>query len=151
MSNGTVGCDRQFSSHRHVRYIKWTSSRYLRQEFPQLKRRLPNQRRDFHHKQASKLVKKHQVIAFEELQLTNLVRSPKAKQNENGMYPLNGAAAKGGLNKSMLDAGWGQFVQIVTSKAACAGRVVAKINPKKTSQICSACGKRDQGVEAPGF
>ncbi|HYX50030.1 MAG TPA: transposase, partial [Ktedonobacteraceae bacterium] len=73
---------------------------------------------------------------------TNLVRSPKAKQDENGMYLPNGAAAKGGLNKRMLDAGWGQFVQIVTSKAACAGRVVAKINPKKTSQICSACGKQ---------
>jgi putative transposase len=104
--------------------------------------KVANQRRDFHHKQASKLVKEHQVIAFEELQLTNLVRSPKAKQDENGMYLPNGAAAKGGLNKRMLDAGWGQFVQIVTSKAACAGRDVAKINPKKTSQICSACGKQ---------
>ena len=105
-------------------------------------RKVANQRRDFHHKQANKLVKEHQVIVFEELQLTNLVRSPKAKQDENGMYLPNGAAAKGGLNKSMLDAGWGQFVQIVTSKAAWAGRVVAKINPMKTSQICSACGKQ---------
>ncbi|MGZ6281213.1 MAG: RNA-guided endonuclease InsQ/TnpB family protein [Ktedonobacteraceae bacterium] len=105
-------------------------------------RKVANQRRDFHHKHANKLVKEHQVIVFEELQLTNLVRSPKAKQDENGMYLPNGAAAKGGLNKSMLDAGWGQFVQIVTSKAAWAGRVVAKINPMKTSQICSACGKQ---------
>lgn len=105
-------------------------------------RKVANQRRDFHNKQANKLVKEHQVIVFEELQLTNLVRSPKAKQDENGMYLPNGAAAKGGLNKSMLDAGWGQFVQIVTSKAAWAGRVVAKINPMKTSQICSACGKQ---------
>ncbi|HWZ17924.1 MAG TPA: transposase [Ktedonobacteraceae bacterium] len=105
-------------------------------------RKVANQRRDFHHKQANKLVKEHQVIVFEELQLMNLVRSPKAKQDENGMYLPNGAAAKGGLNKSMLDAGWGQFVQIVTSKAAWAGRVVAKINPMKTSQICSACGKQ---------
>ena len=37
-----VGCDPQFGIHRIVKYIKGTSSRYLRQEFPQLKRRLPS-------------------------------------------------------------------------------------------------------------
>ncbi len=36
-----VGCDPQFGIHRLVKSIKGTSSRYLRQEFPQLKRRLP--------------------------------------------------------------------------------------------------------------
>jgi len=35
-----VGCDPQFGIHRLVKYLKGTSSRYLRQEFPQLKRRL---------------------------------------------------------------------------------------------------------------
>jgi putative transposase len=37
-----VGCDPQFGIHRLVKYIKGTSSSYLRQEFPQLKRRLPS-------------------------------------------------------------------------------------------------------------
>jgi REP-associated tyrosine transposase len=37
-----VGCDPHFSLHRLVKYLKGTSSRYLRQEFPQLKRRLPS-------------------------------------------------------------------------------------------------------------
>src|SRR5713226_505452 len=37
-----VECDPQFGIHRLVRSIKGTSSRYLRQEFPQLKRRLPS-------------------------------------------------------------------------------------------------------------
>jgi putative transposase len=37
-----VGCDPQFGIHRLVKYLKGTSSRYLRQEFPQLKRRLPS-------------------------------------------------------------------------------------------------------------
>lgn len=36
------GCDPQFGIHRLVKYLKGTSSRYLRQEFPQLKRRLPS-------------------------------------------------------------------------------------------------------------
>ncbi len=37
-----VSCDPQFGIHRLVKYIKGTSSRYLRQEFPQLKRKLPS-------------------------------------------------------------------------------------------------------------
>ena len=37
-----VGCDPQCGIHRLVKYLKGTSSRYLRQEFPQLKRRLPS-------------------------------------------------------------------------------------------------------------
>jgi putative transposase len=37
-----VGCDPQFGIHRLVKYIKGTSSRFLRQEFPHLKRRLPS-------------------------------------------------------------------------------------------------------------
>jgi len=105
-------------------------------------RKVANQRRDFHHKQAKKLVQEHQVIVFEDLQLTNLVRRPKGKQDEEGTYLPNGAAAKGGLNKSILDNGLGQFVQIVSHKAACAGRAVYKVNPSNTSQVCSACGKK---------
>ncbi len=37
-----VGCDPQFGIHRLVKYLKRTSSHSLRQEFPQLKRRLPS-------------------------------------------------------------------------------------------------------------
>lgn len=37
-----LGCDPQFGIHRLVKYIKGASSRYLRQEYPELKRRLPS-------------------------------------------------------------------------------------------------------------
>ena len=37
-----VGCDPQFGIHRLIKYIKGTSSHSLRQEFPELKRRLPS-------------------------------------------------------------------------------------------------------------
>ena len=103
-------------------------------------RKIANQRRDFHHKQAKKLVQEHQTIVFEELEITNISKRAKPKQDENGTYLPNGAAAKSGLNKSILDAGWGQFQQIVSHKAACAGRVVLKVSPNYTSQVCSQCG-----------
>jgi putative transposase len=102
-------------------------------------RKIRNQRRDFLHKQSKKLVDQYQSIIFEDLQTENLVRRPKPKQDENGKYLPNGASAKAGLNKSIQDAGWGMFVDMVSFKAACAGRTLVKVNSYKTSQICSAC------------
>ena len=81
------------------------------------------------------------MIVLEELQTKNLIKRPKPKQDEEtGHYLPNGAAVKGGLNKSISDAGWGMFTEMLQVKAASAGRVVAFVNPKYTSQICSKCG-----------
>ncbi len=114
-----------------------------RKQVAKAHRKIANQRRDFHQKEAAKLVHTHQVIVFEDLQLANLVKRAKPKKDEQtGKYLHNGASAKSGLSKSILDNGLGQFVQIVSCKAAWAGRNVYKINPKNTSQICSACGKK---------
>lgn len=41
------------------------------------------------------------------------------------------------LAQSIADIAWGQFVQIATTKAACAGRRVVQVDPKYTSQQCS--------------
>jgi putative transposase len=119
-------------SHRRARAVKAVAKAH---------RKVRNQRRDFAHKATRKLVNRYQVIVLEELQTKNLVKRPKPKQDEEtGHYLPNGAAAKGGLNKSISDAGWGMFTEMLQVKAASAGRVVAFVNPKYTSQICSKCG-----------
>lgn len=104
-------------------------------------KKIANQRRDFLHKAARQLVNRYQMLVFEDIQVRKLVHKPKAKQDEQtAEYLPNGAAAKGGLNKSILDAGWGMFVAMCSCKAAWAGRTLLKVNPKYTSQICSGCG-----------
>ncbi len=104
-------------------------------------RRIRNQRQDFLHKQSRLLVNRYQIIAFEDLQVANLLKRPKPKQDEEtGQYLPNGAAAKAGLNKSISDAGWSQCVQLCIYKAAWAGRTLVQIDPRYTSQICSGCG-----------
>ncbi len=103
-------------------------------------RKVRNQRQDFLHKASRTLVNTYGTIVFEELQPVNMSKRPKPKQDETGKYLPNGASAKGGLNKSILDAGWGQFQQYCVSKAANAGRHVLFVNPKYTSQVCSGCG-----------
>src|SRR6266568_1966099 len=104
-------------------------------------RKIARQRRDFLHKASHKLVQRYQVLVFEDLHISNLTRRPKPKQDEKGTYLPNGAAAKGGLNTSILDAGWGMFVGMCAVKAAEAGRTLIKVDPKFTSQICSRCGQ----------
>ncbi|HLZ80283.1 MAG TPA: transposase [Ktedonobacteraceae bacterium] len=93
------------------------------------------------HKASRKLVNQYQVIVFEDLQVKNLTKAPAPKQDETtGAYLPNGASAKAGLNKSILDAGWSTFTEMVSVKAAWVGRTIVFVNPSKTSQICPNCG-----------
>ena len=103
-------------------------------------RKVANQRRDFLHKASRKLVNAYGMLVFEDLQAPNMGKRPKPKQDENGRYLPNGAAAKSGLNKSIADAGWSMFQQFCIYKAEEAGRTVLFVNPKYTSQVCSGCG-----------
>jgi putative transposase len=78
-----------------------------------------NTRRDFQHQTARWLVERYSVIFVEDL-------------NIKGM-------ARGMLAKSVSDAAWGGFLQLLRDKAAEAGRVVLGVNPSGTSQTCT-CG-----------
>ena len=103
-------------------------------------RKVRNQRADFLHKESRHLVNAYGFLVFEELQPATMSKRAKPKQDAKGAYIPNGASAKSGLNKSINDAGWGQFVQYCIYKAEDAGRTVAQVNPRYTSQVCSGCG-----------
>jgi putative transposase len=79
------------------------------QKVAKVHRKVRNQRTDFLHKESRKLVNTCNLIVFEELQTVNMSKRAKPKQDENGNYLPNGGSAKSGLNKSIHDAGWGQF------------------------------------------
>ncbi|MTJ20325.1 IS200/IS605 family element transposase accessory protein TnpB, partial [Dolichospermum sp. UHCC 0352] len=78
--------------------------------------------KDFHFKTANDLLKKYDVVAVEKFNIKGL--------------------AKTRLAKSINDAGWGQFISILTVKAENAGLQVIAVNPNGTSQECSSCGQK---------
>lgn len=83
-------------------------------------RRIERVRRDWHHKVALSIVRRYGMIAVEDLNVLGLSR--------------------GRLARSVNDAAWGQFLQTLADKAASAGRTVIPVDPRGTSQECSACG-----------
>jgi putative transposase len=91
-----------------------------RHRVAKLHEKTANQRRDFHHKQARKLVDAHYLIAHEALNIKGIARTR--------------------LAKSTHDAGWAQFVNILASKAEYAGVRVVAVDPRNTTQACSSCG-----------
>lgn len=107
-------------------------------------RQIRNRRRDFHHKTARALVRECDVVALEGLNTAGMTRRPAPKPDPErpGAFFPNQAAAKAGLNKSILDAGWSQFTSILASKAEEAGRRVVFVNPAGTSITCHQCGRR---------
>jgi putative transposase len=112
--------------------------RRLRRALAKEWRRLRNQRRDFHHKTVRGLVDDNDAIALEDLHVDNLTASARGTLEAPG----RNVAAKAGLNRSILDAGWGQFTSILVAKAESAGRRVVLVNPASTSIDCHTCGAR---------
>ncbi|MFF0106643.1 RNA-guided endonuclease InsQ/TnpB family protein [Streptomyces hirsutus] len=104
--------------------------------------RIRRQRLDFHHKTALTLVRDHDAIAHERLNTADMTRAPEPRPDPQtpGAFLPNGAAAKAGLNKSILDAGWAQFLGILASKAESAGRLVVPVDARNTSRTCPSCG-----------
>lgn len=91
-----------------------------RERVAKLHQHIANQRRDWHHKTALSLVRRYGVIGHEALDIQRIARTR--------------------LAKSALDAGWRQFLAILTRKAAGAGVSVIPVDARNTTQGCSACG-----------
>ena len=99
-------------------------------------RKISNQRKDFHHKQARGLVARYDLLVVEDLQISNMVRraKPVPDPDNPGQYLANNARAKSGLSRSISDASWGGFVSILRAKAEEAGRIWIEVDPRHTSR-----------------
>jgi putative transposase len=105
-------------------------------------RKIANQRKDFHHKQARALVVRYDLLVVEDLQIANMLRraKPVADPDKPGQFLANGARAKSGLSRSINDAGWGRSISVLRAKAEEAGRTWIEVDPRHTSDRCEKCG-----------
>jgi putative transposase len=107
----------------------------LQRRIAQLDIRTANCRHDFLHKLSTETSKNHAVIVLEDLQVKHMSKSTKGSVEEPG----RNVAQKSGLNKAILDQGWGMFRQMLEYKQAWRGGAVIAVNPRYTSQTCPKC------------
>src|SRR5947209_5865505 len=82
--------------------------------------KITRQRRDHHFKTAKPYAQGYHHIVVEDLQITTMVKNHH-------------------LAKSIMDASWGAFLDILEDKAERAGHQVIRVSPRYTTQKCSGC------------
>lgn len=97
-------------------------------------------REDFLHKTSRTLVDDSAVIVMEDLKMKNMTRRSKAKQcPHTGKWLRNNAAAKSGLNKSLLGAGLYKLELFIGYKMYAANKPIFKVSAYNTSRECAVC------------
>ena len=74
-----------------------------------LKERDTNLKNDFWHRTTHAIATNAKVVVMEDWKLKNMTKRPKPKQDTNGKWLKNGANAKAGLNKALLNLGLYKF------------------------------------------
>lgn len=99
-------------------------------------------RRNFAHKTSHSIVgdKSIEIIGMEDLNIKSMTVSPEPKVTDGGKFLPNGANAKAGLNKAILEKTWGLTERFIEYKAHRAGKLIIKVPAPYTSQTCSRCG-----------
>jgi putative transposase len=106
------------------------------QRLARAKEREANARLDALHKASRAIVDSADVIGAEKLNLRGMTRSAKGTIQKPG----KNVAAKAGLNRALLDAGFGILRRLIGEKAESAVRRVVDVDARYSSQECSSCG-----------
>ena len=97
--------------------------------------RITNARNDLLHKESTRISQNHAMIYIEDLKIANMTRSAKGTLEEPGTH----VAQKSGLNRAILNQGWGIFRQQLEYKQHWLGGDVIAVPAPHTSQTCPCC------------
>ena len=95
-----------------------------------------NARKDYLHKASATISQNHAIVCIEDLQIRNMSKSSKGNAEQHGKQ----VRQKSGLNRAILDQGWGEFRRQLDYKLAWRGGHLIAVPPHNTSRTCLACG-----------
>ena len=107
----------------------------LKAKITQHHEKIANARRDTLHKISTEICENQAVVVVEDLKVKNMSKSAKGNSEQHGKR----VSQKSGLNKSILDQGWGMFFEMLNYKQDWNGGMVIKVPPQHTSQTCPCC------------
>ncbi len=126
---------------RLAKKIKFSNNwRKLKEKINRLHTKIANIRHDILHKLSTTLSKSHAMIVLEKLQIRNMTKSAKGDRDNHGKM----VKQKSGLNRVILDQGWGMFKTFLEYKQLWSGGQVLFVDPKYTSQTCPVCQHRSK-------
>lgn len=103
------------------------------------KARHTRRRNDARHKGTRAVVNRVRVVGIEALNVKGMSASARGSVDKPG----RGTAAKAGLNRSILETGWGEIRRQLAYKLAWKGGHLVEVDARHTSQACAACGHID--------
>ena len=93
----------------------------VKQRLARLHAKIANKRATFLHQVSARIANTYDLIIAEDLRVANMVKN-------------------GHLARSISDASWTKFLELLAYKVEKTGATFIKVNPKMTSQDCSGCG-----------
>jgi len=97
---------------------------------------IANARKDFLHKASTTISQNHVLVCIEDLQVGNMSMSSKGNSEQHGKM----VKQKSGLNRAILDQGWGEFRRQLDYKVSWNGGMLLAVPPHNTSRTCPCCG-----------
>lgn len=101
--------------------------------------RVANARKDFLHKKTTTIANSHGTVVVEALKVRNMSASAKGTATKPG----RNVRQKAGLNRAILDQGWGMFGVLLAYKLAERGGTMIEVPAPYSSQTCAECGVVD--------
>jgi putative transposase len=119
------------------RKVKFSSNwKRAKARVQKIQHQIANVRNDFLHKASSSISKNHAMIVVEDLKVKNMSRSASGTLEDPG----RNVAAKSGLNKAILDQGWGEWRRQLDYKSTWNGALFLAVPAANTSRECPICG-----------
>ena len=131
------------------RTAKFESKRHQRtlSEFNALQGCIVRRRNDWIEKTTTRLAKTNVLVAMEDLDVQAMTKRPKPRPDPDnpGHWLHNGARAKAGLDRSILNNCWSRVYKRLNDKMAANGGRLVLVPPAYTSQACHKCGHVAKG------
>ncbi|MFQ3612289.1 MAG: transposase [Cyanobacteriota bacterium] len=146
-SNGEKIANPRFASNSKIRQVQRQLSRKkkfsrrwkrVQKRVAKLHRQVANRRQDWVHQQAAQIVSSNSLVATEKLEIPKMTRKAKVGSKRKRQ--------KTGLNRSILDVGWGMLRSAIAYKLAEAGGVFVEVPTRKVkpSQTCPNCSHQKE-------